>query len=41
MTVDWTPLIVFFLTVTSSINAWELREIHKLRIEMQSVKNNG
>jgi len=38
--VDPLPLIVLYITLTSGLNAFQLREIHQLRLDMQRVKNN-
>mgnify|MGYP006875056499 FL=1 len=39
--VDLIPLVVLYVGITSSLNAFQLREIHQLRLDMQQVKQNG
>lgn len=37
--IDPIPLVVVYLTITSSLNAFQLHEIHKLRLDIERVKN--
>jgi len=36
--VDFTPLIVFMMSITASINAWELKQIWAIRREMDDIQ---
>jgi len=41
MTIDYMPLLILYLTITSSLNAFQLREIHNLRVDMEAMKEDG
>lgn len=36
--IDTTPLVLFLMSITASINAWELKQIMTLRRELDGVK---
>lgn len=38
MALDMTPFVVFLMSVTASINAWELKQIYNIRRELDGVK---
>jgi len=38
MAFDMTPFVVFLMSVTASINAWELKQIYNIRRELDTVQ---
>lgn len=38
MALDLTPLVVFLMSITASINAWELKQIYNIRRELDTVQ---
>lgn len=38
MALDLTPLVVFLMSTTAAINAWELKQIYNIRRELDSVQ---
>ena len=38
MAVDTTPFVVLLMSITASINAWELKQIYNIRRELDSVQ---
>lgn len=38
MALNMTPLVVFMMSITATINAWELKQIYNIRRELDTVQ---